>query len=199
MTVLASNNISSFGVVNEAEQQILISYEEDNKAAKTSVKYKERALEKFREERIENLQDRLNMLAQGQGGCLKFLKAIVCVAAAVSSVISGGTSLGLLATASALTSAMTIASAALSAIGAITQGLEQLHEALKQKKLILNDAQGQQIMAIINETQKWIEDEKNLLDGVHQDQKQSLEEYKLNLKDLEESFSAMINIGKGES
>ena len=184
MTTVAPTGFSSFGVVAEAEQQILTSQNEEMKAAKTSVKYKEKVLEKSREERIENLQDRIKSLASGHSGCLKFLKIITFVASVVTIPFTGGASLTLAAAVSAI----------LAAVGGIVSGVGQLLDALQQKKLILNQAQGQQILAIMQETKKWIEDEQNILKEASEDQKQTLEGFKMTLNDLEESFSAMVNI-----
>lgn len=181
MTTVPSTSISSFGVVAEAENQILISEHEKARAAKTSIKTKKESLEQQRQERIDNLQERLKMMASSHGGCLKFLKVITLVASVISTPFTAGASASL----------ATAVSAILSAVGGIVTGLEQLKEAMKQKNLLLNQAEGQQILAIITETKKWIEDEQNLLQEASQSQRESLEEYKFMLSELEESFSTM--------
>lgn len=190
MTTVTSNGISSFGVLNEAEQQLLTSENEEKKIKKTTIKTNEKFLDKKRQERIDNLEERLEMLGKGRSGCLKFLKIFTIVVSVVSAVFTGGASLSALA----ISAAVRIASAAVMAIGAITTGLEQLKEAMGQKKIILNQAEGQNILAIIMETEKWIEDEKSQLKESQIREQESLEEYKHSLKDLEESFKSMIQI-----
>lgn len=193
MLIGAPNKISSFGVVNEAQHQILQSQDEDKKIHRSSVRDKQKLLERKREERIENLEERLKALASGRGGCLKFLQVISIVAAVVAAPISGGSSLGLgLGLSSMMTAATAIASAALGAIGALTEGLMMLKDAMKQKRILLNAAEEKMIMSIINETEKWVEDEKAALDHSNEQERESLEEYKSMLQDLERSFEAMI-------
>lgn len=191
MSGIQTGNISAFGVVNEAEQQLLTSEAEEQKVRKSSVNDKKEVLQKHREERIDNLQDRIKMLGQGQSGCLKFLKIITLVGSALSAPFTFGSSLGL---SLAITSAIRIASAVLTGVGAITSGLEQLKEAMREKKILLNKSEGQQILALISETEKWIEDEKSQLTDSNRREKESLDEYKQTLKDLEGSFQSMIYV-----
>lgn len=191
MNIGPTNTLSSFGVMTEVENQLLKSENENKKVQKTVIESKTEDLKHKRQERIDNLQERIKMVGQGQSGCLKFLKIVTIVASAVMAPFTAGASMGLTA---GTTAALQIATAALSAIGAIVGGLEQLQEALKQSKLTLNQAEGQQILAIITETKKWIEDEQNLLQEATQNQRESLEEYKFMLSELEESFSTMNNV-----
>lgn len=190
VTAGSAGNLSSFGVVNEAEQQLLQSEAEEKKIQKSSVQYKQKALEKYHEQKIDNLQERLKALAGGHGGCIKFLKVISFVAMAIAAPITGGASLALEGAALA---AMTIATAALTAIGKITDALIQLEEAMKDKKLILNQAEGLQIMAIIDETKKWIEDSKSQLKEAGEREQESFDEFYQMLQNLEASFQTMLN------
>ncbi|MDO8518800.1 MAG: hypothetical protein Q7T11_01395 [Deltaproteobacteria bacterium] len=185
-----ANGVSAFGVVQEAENQLLSSEMEDRKVRKSAVNDKKEILHKSREERIENLHDRIKMLGSGGNRCLKFLKAITMIASIVATPFTAGASLSLIA----LSTAMTVAMAVVPALAAVTKGLEQLKEAMHQKKLVMNKSEGQQILAIIAETEKWIDDEKNQLNDSNKREKDSLDEYRQTLKDLEESFQTMIYV-----
>lgn len=205
MTSISPSPISSFGISAEVEQLLLKSQSEDMKSSKANVKAKGTFIEHKREERIQNLQDRIQALAQGQNGCLKFLKVAAIVGGAIAGVVSAGATVAATAAAIAASAAITttttmtaaaIVSAALGGIEQITNGLLQLQEALKQKKLVLNSAQRQQIQMIITETKKWIEDEKSNLENITSSQKQSLDNFHQTLSDLEESFKAMSQIGQ---
>lgn len=193
MPSIASTGVSSFGVVNDVEQQLLKSQNGDFKTNKSSINYKKTSLQKQREDHLKNLQDRIKMAAHGQNGCLKVLKVVTIVAGAVGAAFTGGASLMGAVSATAL-----ITTAAIGAAGKIVDGLQQLEEAMKEKKLMLNEAQSKQIMGLIEETKKWIDDEKVHSDDLNQEQSQSLEEFASTLADLEQSFSAMTKVGTKE-
>lgn len=192
MTIISADAPSNvFAIAADVEAQILRSTAEDQKVAKTSVNDKSEILRKNREERIHNLEEHLRMLSGGHGGCLKFLKVVSIVASAVAAPLSFGSSLGLGA---AVTSAMQIATAVMGGLSAITMGLDQLKEAARAKKILLNQADGRQILAIIDETQKWVEDEKKNIQEYAARDRRSLDLYKNTLKDLEQSFQTMIQV-----
>lgn len=184
-------NVSAFGVVNESFQEILRAEAEDRKISKSTIRDRERELHQYREERIKNLEQRLKMLAGGRKGCYKYLKVITIVVGALAAPFTGGTSL---AGATAITMALTIAQAALSVASAITGGLEKLKNALHQKKIMLKQSEGEQILALIEETNKWMEDEKAQLSQGQERKRASLEEQSQTLKELDNSFRGIIKI-----
>ncbi len=177
MTTIAASNLSSFGVINEAEQQILNSEGEEKKTQKASVNDQQKSVQKFHEQRQENIEKRLHMLASGHAGCLKFLKIITMVVSAIAAPVTGGASLGIGG-----------------AVVAIIDSLGQLKEAIKQKKLVLNQADGQQILELIQETQKWIDDSKSHLNDSNTRERGALDQYSQQLLDLETSFKTRIQI-----
>lgn len=184
MTPVAASNLSSFGVVNEAEQQILTSEGEEKKTQKASINDQKKSVEKLHEQRQENFEKRLHMLASGHAGCLKFLKVITMVASAIAAPLTAGASVGI----------ATAVIAALTAVSGIVEGLGQLEEAMQQKKLVLNKAEGQQILMLIQDTQKWIDDSKSHLDDSNTRERDALDQYSQQLIDLETSFKTMIQI-----
>lgn len=180
MPLSASHRISSFGIVNEAQQQILQSLNEDKKIRKSSIQDKQKILERKREERIDNLEDRLKALASGRSECLQFIKVVTIVASAVAAPLTGGTSLGI------------GLGLVIGAIGAVSEGLMQLKAAMKNKEIVLNRAEEKTILAIINETEKWVEDEKTALEHSNERERLSLEEHKAMLQDLEGAIGSMF-------
>ncbi|HBF12830.1 MAG TPA: hypothetical protein DDW49_05500 [Deltaproteobacteria bacterium] len=181
MTSIYTNNAIGFGVLNQAEQQILRNEAETQKSQKSEIRTKNSFVQKKREERIQNLQDRLKMMSQGHGGCLKALKIIATVAAVVAAPFTGGTTLAIIVAVTAV-------------LNTVATQLEQLKIALQQKNIVLNKAEGAQISAFIEETQKWVEDEKMNLHASKKKETQSLEEYQQTLRDLEHSIQSMIQV-----
>lgn len=186
MQVPSNNKISSFGILNQAEQEILKSENETKEVYKSSIETNKSFLEQKRQERIDNLEERLRLLAKNNGGgCLKFLKVISIVVAAVTAPLSGGLLSLPLAKAVSLV---------LNAISSVVEGLEKLKAAMHQKEILLNQAGGQDLLRLIQETSEWIDDEKKFLDESNIREKESLEAYRQSLRDLEKSFESMIRV-----
>lgn len=191
MSAIHSTAPNSFAIASDVETQILMSGAEDQKISKSTISDRSKILQKDRQEHMKNLEERIKQMAHGHGGCLKFLKVVSMVVGAIAAPISMGSTAALSA---GLMAAMQVTTAVAGALGALTSGLDQLKQAAQAKKILLNQAEGQQILSLIDEAQKWIEDEKSHTQENQRQENESLDQYKATLKDLEQSFQTMINV-----
>lgn len=192
-TIIDHQGLSTFSTINDATHSLINNQREIQKSHKSKINDHQKHLKQKREERLQNLEDRLRQVSQNHKGCMKSLRVISIVITSLAGFASMGTALPGLGGA---LSAMKIASKTIFAISEslnqLIGGLEELKEASQQKKLLINEAHAKEILAIIQETEKWIEEEKEGLKTSQKKEKRILEEHQSKLIELEKSYQSML-------
>lgn len=175
-----AHRTSSMAIAAEVHTQMVASNAEDSKVQKNRVKSKHEEIKQQRQERLDNLEERIKLLAKGNNKCLKALKAITMVLAIAAAPFTGGSSVAI---------AIAVCSAV---IGALAKGLEVGQKGKKDKKLALNAADTKEITAIIQLTEKILNEEKSRLGQTNKRQSNAIEEYQQQLQDLQLGYEQLI-------